>query len=651
MKHLALLRRLVFCGFGWFLAVAAGQGAHAADAERGALVFRRCAACHAVDEPVNRIGPHLLGVVGRTAGTVPGFSYSAALAGSGIVWTEANLDGFLADPRGFIPGTRMVFAGLSDPADRADVIAFLAQIDGPPPDPGPAPEPVEAVAVGAVAPLLERVSARFGAEAGQVRPIVSPAGESAAIAEFCSGVGADAPDLLGIARRIRQPELDGCAANGIAAVTELDLGYEALVLATGREEPQRDVDLPELWLAFSSFAPGARGLVPNPLRQWPEVGPDQPEGALPQVVGLPGARQLTALGELGLSRGCLAFPAVEVAPQRDNACTSPRRLQRIELAESEIPAALDAGTIELALLTLPGFEAGRAALRAFRINGVAPSAAGVRDGSYLLARPLYLYVKRVRAGRQPGLEAYLAALTAEATLGAGGDLAALGLVPLTRPELAATRRAARTLPALALGGPNLLPLAPIAQHSQVWSWASAAEMALRFAGLSPLGGAVTYRCGVVAAHFASCAADCAACLTPVTTARSLVRALDAYQETALAQRLVTAPAIDPAAAPVLNAAALRRIIRNQRSPVLAQVMPRGGRTFYPPGMTGHFALIVGIAGSGPQAVLTVNDPYPYPEARNPYLGTGARTGEPGRYAIRYGGFRQNLGYRQSVVLR
>ena len=93
------------------------------------------------------------------------------------------------------------------------------------------------------------------------------------------------------------------------------------------------------------------------------------------------------------------------------------------------------------------------------------------------------------------------------------------------------------------------------------------------------------------------------------------------------------------------------MIRSERSPILAQVVPQGRRSFYPAGMTSHFALIVGIAGTGKQARLTVNDPYPYPEALNPYLATGERTGEPGQYAISYGDFRQRLGYRQSVVLR
>jgi phosphate transport system substrate-binding protein len=641
------------------LALAIAQAAQAADVERGAEIFHRaCIVCHEVEERRNKLGPHLVDVVGRTAGSVPDFQYSAALAGSGIVWTEANLDAFLADPSGFIPGNRMRGLGrLDDFEDRADVIAFLGGVEElPPPEPEPEPEPVEVVAVGAVAPLLAAVAARFGAAAGQVEPNVLQTIDSDAIARFCGDVGRQEVDfdLLGLARRIRQSELDTCAADGVDVVTEIKLGYEALVLATGREQPRRDVHLAELWLAFTDLVPAENGLVPSTLQRWPEISPEQPEGAIPELLGMPGIRQLFALSELGLSRGCLAFPAVEASALRDTVCTSARRsqrLQRVELAESEIPTALETGVIELALMTLTGFEAERAALEPFRIDGVEPAVASVRDGSYALAQPLYLYVTQARHPGQAGIEAYLAALTAEEGIGAGGDLGALGLVPLTAAEREAAREAARTLPALALGGRNLLPIPAIAPSNPVWAWASAAEMALRDAGLPTLGARVTYRCNVVAARFGSCEPDCAGCLNPVLTARSLVRALDAYQEAAVALRLIDAPTLASEAAARLKSGALRRMIRSERSPILAQVVPQGRRSFYPPGMTSHFALIVGIAGTGKRALLTVNDAFPYPEASNPYLATGARTGEPGQYAISYDDFRQRLGYRQSVVLR
>jgi cytochrome c len=94
--------------------------------QAGEAVFRRnCAVCHTVEPGKNKIGPSLFGVVGRKAGTAPGFDYSEANKKSGLTWTEQTLDTYLTDPQKFIPGTKMVFAGLKDPGERKALIEFL----------------------------------------------------------------------------------------------------------------------------------------------------------------------------------------------------------------------------------------------------------------------------------------------------------------------------------------------------------------------------------------------------------------------------------------------------------------------------------------------------------------------------------------------
>lgn len=95
-------------------------------AARGRIVFLQCRACHSLKagEPA-KVGPNLNGVVGAAAASRPGYAYSPALKASGIRWTDDRLDAFLTKPTALVKGTKMAYAGLARPADRAAVIAYL----------------------------------------------------------------------------------------------------------------------------------------------------------------------------------------------------------------------------------------------------------------------------------------------------------------------------------------------------------------------------------------------------------------------------------------------------------------------------------------------------------------------------------------------
>ena len=99
------------------------------DPAAGEKVFRKCKACHTVEEDgPNRVGPNLYGIVGASVAAVDGFRYSGALTDHGGDWTPDRLAAFLANPRKAVPGTKMSFAGLRKSEDQADVIAYLASL-------------------------------------------------------------------------------------------------------------------------------------------------------------------------------------------------------------------------------------------------------------------------------------------------------------------------------------------------------------------------------------------------------------------------------------------------------------------------------------------------------------------------------------------
>jgi cytochrome c len=124
------MRRLV----GWWIVVAGAIAAfvvasksliRAADAEKGKVVFEQCAACHSLDGTGDYDGPTLKGIIGRKAGSLEDYRYSAAMKRSDVTWDAGTLDKYVTDPQAFIPGNRMAFAGISDQSQRDDLMAYL----------------------------------------------------------------------------------------------------------------------------------------------------------------------------------------------------------------------------------------------------------------------------------------------------------------------------------------------------------------------------------------------------------------------------------------------------------------------------------------------------------------------------------------------
>ncbi len=122
-----LLPALLLCSLG---TLPGAQAARAQDAAAGERVFGQCRACHQVGESArNLVGPQLNGLFGRKAGTVAGYAYSAANKDANLTWSEENFRDYIKDPKGRMPGTKMVFAGIREDARVADLVAYLKQFD------------------------------------------------------------------------------------------------------------------------------------------------------------------------------------------------------------------------------------------------------------------------------------------------------------------------------------------------------------------------------------------------------------------------------------------------------------------------------------------------------------------------------------------
>ena len=165
-----------------------------ADPAKGEQVFKKCAACHNADNGgPNALGPNLWGVLGEPIGQGRGFAFSDALKSKGGAWDWKSLDAWLTSPKAYAPGTKMTFAGLSKPEDRADVIAFLnAHSNAPLPLPA-APAEAPAAAAG---------TAAEAGEGAKTQPVVTEGEAAANPAGTVTGEGA--PTTSGTASQERK---------------------------------------------------------------------------------------------------------------------------------------------------------------------------------------------------------------------------------------------------------------------------------------------------------------------------------------------------------------------------------------------------------------------------------------------------------------
>lgn len=199
-----------------------------------------------------------------------------------------------------------------------------------------------------------------------------------------------------------------------------------------------------------------------------------------------------------------------------------------------------------------------------------------------------------------------------------------------------------------------LAIPPVFQQTPVWCWVAVSEMSLKHYGLPNLDSRGNYQCGIVGTLGGPCAANCFNCVFPAGMMQNLATAMSNYPARALAVLRRQVRAVVASNMPTYLIPPLIHEEIDQGHPVIAGISPGNapGSTFrYPPGISQHVALIVGIEGDGPDAMLTVNDPYPFAPHEDPYLRAGAVRTTAGQYRISARLFAVNLNWTNTIIMR
>lgn len=303
---------------------------------------------------------------------------------------------------------------------------------------------IKIVGSSTVFPFSDFVATAFRADTG-LDVEVQSTGTGGGFARFCAGAGADFPDITGASRPIKAAEFDACAANGVGDVIELKIGHDGIVIANARTDLVVPFTIEALYLALADKIISAKGVVDNPYVKWSQIGAGLPDRQIvvygpPETSGTRDSVETLALGAACKTRpGYQDLPEAERGPVCSTIRHDPYYVDMTEDDEDTV-RALVADRSGFGIFGYSFLLENSETISAHEVDGVLPNFDTISGGSYPLARPLFVYVKRASLDGRDGVRAFLELFLADAMAGPGGALPQIGLVPATPGELAESRR-------------------------------------------------------------------------------------------------------------------------------------------------------------------------------------------------------------------
>lgn len=303
-----------------------------------------------------------------------------------------------------------------------------------------------------VLPYASIVAEAFGENTDFPTPVVESGGSGAGRKKLCEGVGENTVDIANSSSRIKQSDIDNCAANGVKEIQEVRIGYDGIVFASDINGPEYAFTPADWHAALAAKVVKDGQLVDNPYKAWNEIRAELP--AQPILAFIPGTKHGTreVFDEKVIIAGCEengTYEALKAANNGDEdaaekACMALRTdgvSVDIDGDYTETLARVDANKNGIGVFGLSFYQNNTDKLRVATMNGVTPSVETIASGEYPVSRPLYFYVKNAHLDVIPGLQEYVEFFVSDEMAGPDGPLAAYGLV--SDPELAKTQEAVK----------------------------------------------------------------------------------------------------------------------------------------------------------------------------------------------------------------
>jgi phosphate transport system substrate-binding protein len=308
-------------------------------------------------------------------------------------------------------------------------------------------EQIRIVGSSTVFPYTQAVAEEFAASTGAPAPVAESTGTGGGFKAFCGGVGVDHPDITGASRAIKSSEVEACKAAGVDSITEILLGYDGLSIAHARSGNEISLTKAQIFQALAAKVEVDGQVVDNPYKKWSEIDASLPDQAITVFGPPPTSGTRDAFVELVMHAGCAAFPAIEALGEDEKKEVCERMRQDgpfIEAGENDnlIVQRLNADPTSLGIFGYSFLYENQDTLVGTAIDGVAPTSETIADGSYQVARPLFIYVKNAHRGVIPNMDDFIKEYTSEAAMGDEGYLSERGLIPLSPEKREEVRKAA-----------------------------------------------------------------------------------------------------------------------------------------------------------------------------------------------------------------